>query len=98
MTLVLVKEPDNDPVLLDIDLDLKSQQRIVDGYIEVTAVTPDIILVLNEEGKLLNLPYNFDLDKYGSDYIVGNCFFMMSDETDLTTESVELIKKLYNFK
>lgn len=97
MTLVLVKEPDNEPVVVDIELDLKNQQKIVEGYIEVTAVNQDIILVLNEEGKLLNLPYNFDLDKSGSDYVVGTCFFMSSDETDITIEQVDLIKSLYNF-
>lgn len=58
---------------------LAELQKIVDGYIEVVATNnPDYILIVNEEGKLENLPYNSKATNYCSkilgefDYICGN--------------------------
>lgn len=48
---------------------LESFQQAVGGYIECVRLAPDVVLICNEEGKLLDLPFNFQI---GSDYIVGN--------------------------
>ena len=55
----IVVEPQNRPVLRDIGPGLGSMQEIVGGSIE--AVYPfdeSVVLVCNEEGKLLGLPLN----------------------------------------
>lgn len=61
------------------DYKLKELQEIVGGYIEIVpAVHSDEVIVVNEEGKLLNLPYNPIATLYfqaywdTNDYIVGN--------------------------
>ena len=37
---------------------LKELQEIVGGYIEIIHLTNNKIMVINDEGKLINLPYN----------------------------------------
>ena len=60
------------------DFVLKELQEFVNGYIEIITFD-DFIMVINEEGKLQNLPLNIVATKlYQSyydetDYIVGNC-------------------------
>ena len=55
---------DSNEVLFDIITDknklptLKETQEFVKGYIEVITLPNDDILVINEEGKLKDLPYN----------------------------------------
>ena len=59
------------------DFSLKELKEIVGGYIEIINLGDDY-MVVNEEGKLLNLPFNLDatriyqhFTKIG-DYIVGD--------------------------
>lgn len=61
------------------DYSLKELQTIVGGYIECLHLFTDgLLLICNEEGKLMNLPYNeraTDLARkngYNNDYIVGD--------------------------
>lgn len=58
---------------------LKELQAIVGGYIEILRLSNDVIMVLNEEGKLKGLPFNPNANKIykdyfniGNDYLVGN--------------------------
>ena len=56
---ICVFEPNKKPEMVTIDNTLEAMQRIVGGYIQV--VKPwggDVVLVCNEEGKVLNLPLN----------------------------------------
>lgn len=68
------------------DFKLEQLQKIVGGYIEVVEVSDDEIMVLNEEGKLLDLAYNQDATylyrkRYQtSDYIVGDVLVCKKDE------------------
>lgn len=56
------------------DFKLKELQEFVGGYIEVVPLGNGKIMVVNEEGRLLNLPPNWAVTtRYGlSDLIVGN--------------------------
>ena len=60
------------------DFSLKELQEFVKGHIEIVTFD-DFIMVINEEGKLQNLPLNFVAtllyqSYYGdTDYIVGDC-------------------------
>ena len=66
---VIIKEPNDDARIEDIENTLDELQRIVGGYIEVIPLTFDDIIICNEEGKLKGLPHNFNMPVHGS--IVG---------------------------
>jgi hypothetical protein len=62
----------------DSDFSLNELKNFVGGYIEILPLGKEL-MVINEEGKLLGLPYNENAtarlqSQYGanSDYIVGN--------------------------
>ena len=77
---VLIVEPGKRPIKADIDHTLHNLQQIVGGYIQ--AIYPfeePIALICNEEGKLLNLPFNRALTMDGKIYdIVCGTFFLCS--------------------
>ena len=67
------------------DFQLDELQAIVCGYIECLNLTDGTLLVCNEEGKLMHLPYNAKatelIRKNGyNDYIVGDALVCKSDE------------------
>lgn len=57
--LVLVKEPNENGRILEIQNDLKSFQKFVDGHIEKVPFSSEAIMIFNEEGKLRGMPFNF---------------------------------------
>ena len=85
---------DSNEVLFDIITDenklptLKETQEFVKGYIEVITLPNDDILVINEEGKLKDLPYNSKASEvwvshFGmTDAIVGNALLIKSSARD----------------
>ena len=82
---VIVVEPKKKPMVRDIDAGLESMQKIVGGPIE--AVYPfdePVVLICNEEGKLLNLPLNRALrDDEGTVYdIISGTFFLCAAPPD----------------
>lgn len=40
------------------DFSLEELQSFVDGYIEIAFLNKERVIVINEEGKIKNLPYN----------------------------------------
>ena len=82
---VIVVEPKKKPIVQDIDAGLESMQKIVGGPIE--AVYPfdePVVLICNEEGKLLDLPLNRALrDDEGNVYdIISGTFFLCAAPPD----------------
>ena len=79
---ICVLRPDEAPEIMTIDNTLKAMQEGVGGYIQV--VNPwggDVVIVCNEEGKLMNLPANrivFDGTERIYDVIVGTFFLAFS--------------------
>ena len=76
---VIVVEPKKKPEVREIGDSLESMQKIVGGLIE--AVYPfdePVVLICNEEGKLLNLPLNRVLrDEAGEIHdIISGTFFL----------------------
>ena len=57
----IVKEPGKEAQEERIGNDLKSLQKRVGGYIETVTVQEDLVIICNEEGKLLGLPHNCTL-------------------------------------
>lgn len=68
---VIIKRPDE---LIGhvcwISDSLENLQKTVGGYIETLTIlrNPDVIIIMNEDGKMMNLPYNF---KIPGDQIFG---------------------------
>ena len=69
---VYVKRPGENPELTKINNDLKTLQGIVDGYIEAVTLTSDLVIICNEDGKLLGLDHNCRI--LGEDF-VGTLIF-----------------------
>ena len=55
---VAVKRPGEPPRHVWMSNSLENFQRYVGGYIEAVTVSSDLVIICNEEGRLLNLPYN----------------------------------------
>lgn len=102
----IVKLINKEPAHQLIGSNLKDLQSIVGGNIELIYLPKDILLIINEVGKLKNLDYNFKLvrlDESGLvthlDNIVGDSFFVAAAEenfTSLSSEQVEYIVKSFS--
>ena len=100
---VLVVEPEQRPEEREIEDSLNAMQGIVGGLIQPIYLENSVVLVCNDEGKLLNLPANRGLrDENGQMYdIVFGTFFLCgapanSDHfTSLTTEQIEQYRKMF---
>ena len=101
---ILYKEIGKEPQIMFIDNTLEAKQKLVGGLIEVVPYE-DVLIICNEEGKLLNMPPNLVFEY---DYIAGNCFvigddYKNADFKSLTDEEIlkyreDLKKRSFNFK
>ena len=102
---VVVVEPEKKPIVQDIDAGLESMQKIVGGPIE--AVYPfdePVVLICNEEGKLLDLPLNRALrNEAGNVYdIISGTFFLCAAPPDsdhfagLTDQQVKMYMERFS--
>ena len=77
---ILVVEPTKDPYVKEIDGSLTSMQAIVGGFIQAVEPfdDPNVLLLCNEEAKLLGLPENrFLRNRNGIPYdIIHGTFFL----------------------
>lgn len=99
---VLVVRPMEMPEVQEIDHTLSAMQELVGGTIQAVYPFDDpVVLVCNDEGKLLGLPMNRALtDESGVPYdIVCGTFFVVGigDEnfTSLTEQQIEKYRKKY---
>ena len=89
---ILLVEPGRAPRPAEIENNLRAMQEIVGGTIQ--AVYPwqeAVALVCNDEGKLLNLPYNRVLEDY--DIISGTFFICGIKGEDFTGLNETQLKK-----
>lgn len=106
---ILVIEPKKAITIKSIPNKFHSLQSIVGSYLEVVPLSfPTNLskykLVTNEEGKILNLPFNFHYDK--TDCITGTVFIVGTDKegnfTDVdnadVNELISFIKKIIDVK
>lgn len=78
-----------DPIVKEIENELQPMKQIVGGWIETFTQPDGIILICNEEGKLIGLPYNRTM--FGEP-IVGNFFLCRcsgEEFADITDEDVK---------
>lgn len=73
---ILYKEVGKTPEVIEIEDTLEAKQKLVDGLIEVVPYIDDMLLICNEEGKILKMYPNLD---FTYDYIAGNCFIIGDD-------------------
>ena len=102
---VLKLEPGEHPKELEITDSLESMQSVVGGMIQAIYPFEDTVaLICNEEGKLLDLPYNRALRTPDTnqiyDIICGTCFLCGAPEdsdtfTSLTKEQLECYKEYF---
>lgn len=84
----------------EIDNSLEDMQDMVEGYIETYPITEELIIICNEEGKLMNLPINLVvmLNDKVVDYICGDIFITKGDGngefTDLSDADIDVVKRM----
>lgn len=81
-TIKVVMCPANQrPYIKSIRNSLHAMQNAVGGYIEMIELEDNLVIVCNEEGRLLGLPANKSIMMPG---LVGNCFIASASGEDLT--------------
>ena len=88
---VIVKDPEKPARVVWISNTLENLQKTVGGYIETVTISTDVVIICNEEGKLLGLPHNCRL--FGCDF-VGTLIIAGIDKDEFCSLSDEAIKLL----
>ena len=92
----IVKRPD-EPIghAANISGNLEALQKNVGGYIEAVTISPYIVVLCNEEGRLLDLPYNCTID--GIDFFGTLVFLGANGEEfcDIPLTRQEYIKRFF---
>lgn len=105
----IIKRPDESfGHMTNISITLENLQKLVGGYIEIVNLDPikkGLVLICNEEGKNLKLPYNMPHPLWpDDDFIVGEIVLLGADGEDLTDVPIEfaswkeIIKKIKEVK
>lgn len=87
---IVIIEPGFDPEVRLIKNDLKSLQELVGGYIEVLPFYEHLIIIINEEGKIIGLPHSGY--SYRGDSLVGPIVILGTEGEEfisLTKEEAE---------
>jgi hypothetical protein len=93
MRVLVKKAGKEEPEIREIQNELHELKSIVGGYIEVVEISPNVVMVCNEEGKLQNLQPNLIIFPY--DIIVGDVFFVRTlgeDFTDLSDTDIASLR------
>lgn len=77
---IVVKEPRKPAAVKVIDGSLESMQDIVGGYIETFHIAENILCVVNEEGLVRDLPFNFTAPPF---FVYGTAFFCGQQGEDM---------------
>lgn len=72
----IIKRPWQPAFRREIDNTLEALQDLVGGYIETVNLPGGIVMIVNEEGKILRLPMNF---RFNCDPIRGTAVFVGVD-------------------
>lgn len=72
----IIKNPGQPAFIRQIDNELSALQDLVGGYIQTVYLPHGVIMIVNEEGKLMGLKPNFRLEH---DLIVGTAVFVSAD-------------------
>lgn len=89
--LAIIKQPGEPAKRIDIDNTLQALQKAVGGYIETVTLFEDVTLICNEEGRLMDLPYNMEF--LGIDF-VGPLLAVGRTEDDFCSLTDEEFKRV----
>ena len=81
----IVKRPDEKyGHVTHISATLENLQKLVGGYIETITIAAGVVIICNEEGKLLNLPRNLRLygDTVYADTLRGDIVVIGAEDDD----------------
>lgn len=95
---VLYKQPGKTMCRKTVPNTLKACQELVDGFIETIRISPDLVLVCNEEGKLRGLepnPFPRMHDLVGSWFICGT---YRGEFTSVPAEYVWIMKQYFTIQ
>ena len=79
----IVKRPNEKLETIEVGNELEKLQQLVGGYIETIPYKDNIIILLDEEGKLKDSEDNIVVSKYGM--LVGNIIFIGTEGEDFTS-------------
>lgn len=91
---VMVKQPGHKPFRVSCLNELETMQSLVEGYIEVLPLATNLLIICNEEGKLMGMPYNCTLV---GEQLVGPIVFVGVDgeEFDSCPLTISQAKELF---
>ena len=101
---VVMLDPGEEARIVELDPSLRSMQCAVQGYIEAIAlpVNDNVLLICNEEGKLIDLPPNRALrdpdNNAVMDVVVGSCFICGVKDGEfvgLSDKQLEFYKEMF---
>ena len=99
LNLLLVK-PNELPKKITIKNTLKEKQKLVDGLIEYVYLPNcnDVVLICNEEGKLLGLPPNRDIeyDIVCGDFLIVGDDPEIGEDRSLTDKQITKYSKMFD--
>ena len=90
---IIYKEPGKEPRTMIVPNKLKMLQDLVGGYIETLKIADNVVMIFNEEGKLLDLEPNFFVGAIG-DVILGPVVFCEEDGEEFSSLSDNVIELL----
>ena len=106
---VLHVRVEEEPEVITVENSLEHLKRLVGGWFEIVSITDDIIMVVNEEGAIDELPINFITAKkevssntFGIQLlheVHGDVFFVstLSDEFhSLDKPQIQKVKRMFN--
>ena len=70
---VVIKKPGKPAEARNVPNTLDEWQSLVGGHFEAVTLTPHLLMIVNEEGKILDLPNNFT---WHGDFIKENAIFV----------------------
>ena len=88
------------PKVIEIEHNLSTLQNYVGGLIDIVEIEEDVVIIINDEGKLLGLSPNLVLYEF-RDIIVGDFLFVgqKNGETiSLSEEKIEKYMKRFDLK
>lgn len=90
------------PKLIDIENEIRPMQKLVGGYIETLLLdrNKSLILVCNEDGSRMELPFNREVDVYDDrgyykNKVVGNFFVCQIENNEFCNLDKNLIPQVF---
>lgn len=93
--MVIVKDPGQPPRVEPLfDNTLEAFQQAVGGYIEAVTLTPEVVIICNEDGKLLGLPHNVTISREDFVGTVVVCGVKGEEFSSLRAAAIPLVRAL----